>query len=125
MPESKQHLDIPKFKKKINKLSEDAILSLSAALLTNKSLLYLNLDKNQVGNLGCKELISALENNILLQKLSLKDNNLSNDCLADWLKLIKRNATLKVVDLRQNSFDIPLHIEQRINSMPTVTKLMF
>jgi len=76
---------------------------LAKALLENRSLKYLELDTNNIGNRGGTAIAGLLENNSQLNFLSLgnmrnvrkiAENNIDGDCINWFCRALKKNENL-------------------------------
>ena len=67
-------------------------VALSKALETNTTLLTLNLNENEIGDPGALALSTVLKTNTTLYSLDLGDNNITNKGNKHWLEVFKPTA---------------------------------
>lgn len=93
-------LDISK-----NQVSDAGLKNLSAALHTNRSLMYLNASSNKIKDEGLEAFVELLKVNATLAEVALGSNIISNDGIAVLAQFLPHNSTLRHLDLSRNSFN--------------------
>ncbi|XP_072279389.1 NACHT, LRR and PYD domains-containing protein 3-like isoform X2 [Pyxicephalus adspersus] len=77
-----------------------------SSVLTNQSLVKLDLSNNNLQDLGIKLLCKWLkQKDCILEELSLKECGLTSHCCADLCSFITTHQTLTMLDLSKNSLD--------------------
>ena len=87
-----------------NDISNEGATCLAQMLLENKTLLWLSLSQNRVGNAGMKSLTDTLaHSNRCLQYLNLSANiDISDESIGSITAMMKHNRSLAKLDLRHN-----------------------
>ncbi|XP_078087455.1 NACHT, LRR and PYD domains-containing protein 3-like [Mustelus asterias] len=87
-----------------NALTDSYVEDFNVALRTNRSLISLNFDYNELGDLGVKGLCAALRSpDCKLQELSLKNNALTASCTMDLASALSMNQSLIDLNLSYNN----------------------
>jgi len=88
-----------------NQIAEVGCINLSTALVENKSIKTLKLGGNKIGDEGLKHILTALCTNddLHIEHLDLMNNLICNDAGSKLAQLVKTNTTLLTLDLSCNS----------------------
>eukprot|EP00035_Acanthoeca_spectabilis_P015321 m.305525 g.305525 ORF g.305525 m.305525 type:complete len:1554 (+) comp16341_c0_seq2:444-5105(+) len=86
----------------LTSLTPEQVGLLAAALTLNTSLIVLNLDTNQIGEVGAKELAVALEFNRTLKDLNLDYANVGDGGVVFIARALNHNASLERLHLDGN-----------------------
>ncbi|XP_078061934.1 uncharacterized protein LOC144487736 [Mustelus asterias] len=88
-----------------NALTDSCAKDLASVLSTNRSLIYLNLGYNKLGDSGVKLLSVALRNpECKIQELGLDNTALTDSCAEDLASALSTKQTLRILNLGLNSF---------------------
>lgn len=81
---------------------DKGVFLLAKMLLNNKSLRYLTLDNNGIGNRGFTHICNALKLNTSLLELSLSQNDIDDAAMNEFYNALRQNKTLKIIKLDRN-----------------------
>ncbi|XP_038656759.1 NACHT, LRR and PYD domains-containing protein 3-like isoform X1 [Scyliorhinus canicula] len=99
-----QDCKIQKLELNNNALTVSCAEDLASALSINRSLMYLNLGYNNLGDSGIKLLSTALRNpDSKIQELSLSNNSLTDSCAEDLVFALSTNRALTDLNLGNNN----------------------
>ena len=86
-----------------NNIGDEGIKELTEALKTNTTLTTLNLQQKNIGDEDIKALAEALKTNTTLTTLNLQQNNIGDEGIEALAEALKTNKTLKTLNLQQNN----------------------
>jgi Leucine Rich repeat len=86
-----------------NRISDPGSLSLATALYENATLTHLSLNGNNIGPAGALALAEMFKTNSSLVELALGNNNIFNEGLIAFASALERNASLTRLRLNGNS----------------------
>ena len=86
-----------------NYISDDGAIAFSECLKANRTLIELDMSRNNITDKGASAIAKAIQVNTTLQRLNISHNKLSDDSAIAFSECLKTNTTLIELDMSRNN----------------------